>query len=305
MRIVKAPLRVSLWGGGTDLPSFYLENGSTIISFAVDLYMYLSWNRRPTGGCRLSYSTVEELGTLTTAKHTLVKATAEKYGFEEPCTLTIVSDVPAGTGLGSSSALAVCLGKLVGASERSGYNLAQTAFDLELSVSNVGIQDHLPATFGGFNVYRLNPFAISHKNVPQTVWEIVETNGMLFYTGGERQANTLLHNWKKSKAALHNIKALADDTADNLDGMDLAELGRRLNETWIIKRSIDGVATDMLDAQYQIARNAGALGGKLLGAGGCGCWFFLAPPDSRIEEALGLSRLPFHISRKGVTEIEI
>jgi len=304
MRIVRAPLRISLFGGGTDFPSFYQKHGATIISFAVDLYMHVIWNRRPTGGCRLSYSTVEELGSLTTAKHTLVKATAAKYGFEEPCTLTIVSDVPAGTGLGSSSALAVCLCKMVRA-HCKGPSLAQTAFNLENTVSNVGIQDHLPAVFGDFVVYHLTCDPVWAEYVSSTIWEMIESSGMLFYTGGERQANTILGNWAQDEATLLDIKALAGDTAAQLDGMSIEELGRRLDETWQIKRRIGGVTNDVLDAQYQIARNAGAYGGKLLGAGGCGCWFFLAPPDADIETALGLPRLPFRIAREGVREIEI
>jgi D-glycero-alpha-D-manno-heptose-7-phosphate kinase len=112
MKIVRAPLRVSLFGGGTDLAPFVDEHGSTIISFAIDKYMHLIWNPRPTGGCHLGYSQVEELDTLKDAQHTLVREAAQRYGIEEPCTLTIVSDVPKGTGLGSSSALAVCLMRL-------------------------------------------------------------------------------------------------------------------------------------------------------------------------------------------------
>ena len=305
MRIVRAPLRISLFGGGTDFPSFYQVHGATIVSFALDLYMSVIWNRRPTGGCRLSYSTVEELGSLTTAKHTLIKAAAVKYGFEEPCTLTIVSDVPAGTGLGSSSALAVCLCKLVRAHE-SGYHLVKTALDLERSVSNVGIQDHLSAYLGGFRIYRLQADKVwSWTEALRRWWSDIEKCGSLFYTGGERQAAAILPAWERDEAALLDIKALADDTAAHLNGMTLEELGRRLDQTWQIKRRIPGVTNDVLDAQYQIARNAGAYGGKLLGAGGCGCWFFLAEPGADIQEALGLPRLPFHIAREGVREREL
>ena len=114
MIVVKAPLRVSLFGGGTDLPSYYGEYGSTIISFAINLYMHITWNKRPSGGCRLSYNRVEELGSLRDAEHTIVQACALNYGFQEPCTLTITSDIMKGTGLGSSSALSVALCRLVG-----------------------------------------------------------------------------------------------------------------------------------------------------------------------------------------------
>ncbi|GAF68169.1 unnamed protein product, partial [marine sediment metagenome] len=160
MKIIRAPLRVSLFGGGTDLDPYCSEHGSTIISFAINRHIYLTWNDRPTGGCRLSYSQVEELELLRDAEHTLVRE-AVKDGIPEPCTLTIVSDLPAGTGLGSSSALAVALGCLTYPETWAGAPLVQHAREIEQPHSLAGWQDYLPATYGGFNIYHVAPKGVS------------------------------------------------------------------------------------------------------------------------------------------------
>lgn len=301
MRVIRAPLRVSLFGGGTDRPAYYEKYGSTIISFAITRYMYLIWNPRPTGGCRLSYGEVEELETLKDAKHTLVRAAAEKYGIEEPCTLTIVSDVPKGTGLGSSSALAVCLCELVG----KGNELAFSAIELEQSVSpEVGFQDHLPATFGGFSVYYWDNGKIPVRDVGTPGMSIIDVCGLLLYTGIDRDAGAVLKNWKDIDT-LHSIRELAERLARLAYEWTPNFLGRALHETMKLKASIPGVCSPELLQQYETAIDAGALGGKLCGAGGGGCWFFLVPPTRRqaVIDATGLREIPFQVAEKGITDV--
>jgi len=313
MKLIRAPLRVSLFGGGTDLDPYCATYGSTIISFAIDRYIYLSWNPRPTGGCRLSYSQVEELETLKDAEHTLVRQAARVYGFEEPCTMTIVSDVPKGTGLGSSSALAVCLVKLV-RGEPYGASLVKEAHELEQAHSLAGWQDYLPAVCSGFNVYRIDEmgFRVGIEEDPMTgtgpfrtcPWDIINRYGMLFYTGGSRKADDVLGSWQKSDEQLHKIKALADEVAEQIDDITPEHLAQYLNATWEMKRSIPGVTSPSLNRQYALAMMNGALGGKLCGAGQSGCWFFLVPPHSttraKVRNVLGLKEIPFKIAEKGV-----
>lgn len=309
MRVIKAPLRVSLFGGGTDRPSYYEKYGSTIISFAITRYIYLIWNERPTGGCRLSYSEVEELDSLRDAKHTLVKATAERYGIPEPCTLTIVGDVPKGTGLGSSGTLALCLCWLVrGAAVYSDLlqTVSHAAFVLEQSVSpDVGFQDSLPAYYGDFRCYQAGEYGerVGNFVLPDEATSIVSTFGLLLYTGIARESSQILPNWDKTNV-LHQISALAQSQVSLSEYWTPKTLGDALHTTWLLKQKIPGVCTLEMNDQYERARKAGALGGKLCGAGGGGCWFFLVPPPKRqsVIDTLGLIEIPFKVATEGVRE---
>jgi len=309
MKIVRAPLRISLFGGGSDLEPYCSKYGSTIISFAINRYMYLTWNERPTGGCRVSYSKVEEIPFLAQAEHTLVRQAAVVHGIAEPCTLTIVSDVPKGTGLGSSSALAVCLIRLV-YPECDLNTLWRWAAEVEHSVSSAGWQDYLPPTYGNFASYRIGGAGTRFDAVLKPapfLCDIINTYGLLLYTGDSRPADSVLGSWKKSEAQLHDIKAIADEVAERIDEMNVTTLAQYLNATWHLKKSISGVSNDRLNWFYTQAMANGALGGKLCGAGAGGCWFFLVPPDGRakVVEALGLREIPFQIAEKGVEMWEL
>lgn len=292
-----------MFGGGTDHPSYYTKFGATIISFAINRYMYLIWNPRPTGGCRLSYSEVEEVSSLTTCKHTLVKAAALRYGFEEPCTLSIISDVPKGTGLGSSSALAVCLCKLARV-----WGIP-SAMLLEQEVSpDIGLQDSLPAVWGSFRIYHIsgeNPLKpVKRPNrVPQTAVDLINTYGMLLYTGITRDSAPILANWRDENT-LHDIRRLAERMANTVNRWTPEYLGEALNVSWAFKAGIKGVASDELRSQHAAMKEAGALGSKLLGAGGGGCWFILVAPSMRqaVRDAVGLIEIPFQVAEKGVEE---
>lgn len=308
MKVIRAPLRVSLFGGGTDLDPFCSEYGSTIISFALNRHIYLSWNERHTGGCRLTYSRVEELDSLRDAEHTLVRETAQRYGIPEPCTLTIVSDLPKGTGLGSSSALAVALVRL-NYPDCEEHWLWKPAAMIEQAHSRAGWQDYLPATFGGFRTYYLQEEGLSYKPecVSGATTAIVNTHGLLLYTGESRPADSVLGSWQKSHEQLMEIKILADAIAETIDDVTPEQLGYFLDMTWQLKRKIGNVSNGQFDIQYDTALDAGAMGGKLCGAGAGGCWFFLVPPASReiVVEALGLREIPFQVSEKGVESWEL
>jgi D-glycero-alpha-D-manno-heptose-7-phosphate kinase len=309
MHIVKAPLRISLFGGGTDLPEYYEKHGSTIISMAIDKHMYLVHNPRPTGGYRLAYSQIEELSSLTTAQHTIVRQAALDYGEPAPCTLSIISDVPKGTGLGSSSALAVCVHRLfrTDRGERQAET-AHAAYRIEHQVSSCGVQDHLPAAFGGFNVYTIGRDGkATARQLPQRLIDIINGHGLLLYTGRSRPADAILKTVKKSTEQLHRLHDLALYVEKQLDKprLDACHLAGYLKLTWSLKRTIGGVKNAELDTQHDIAIDAGAMGGKLLGAGGGGCWFFLVKPESRrdVTEATGLVEIPFRITQAGVKEM--
>jgi len=267
--------------------------------------MYVIWNPRPTGGCKLSWSVVEEVSSLRNVQHTLVRVCAERYGFQEPCTLSIVSDVPKGTGLGSSSVLAVCLCKLAGV-----FRFVPEAMLLEQSVSpSVGLQDSLPAVYGGFRIYRLGqgPFGFpveSAERVPQSAIDIINSWGMLLYTGITREANAVLGSWHTSVETLHRIKELAEKMAACVNEWTPALLGNALAETWQLKRSVEGVSNEVLERQYAEIMNAGAYGAKVCGAGAGGTWFLIVPPSKRrdVAEASGMKEIPFRVVERGVEE---
>lgn len=310
MRIIKAPLRISLFGGGTDQPEYYEKNGSTIISMAINKYMYLTYNPRPTGGYRLTYSKVEELGSLTNAQHTIIRQAALDYGEPEPCTISIVSDVPKGTGLGSSSALAVCVHQLF-RKNRDGHQseMAYAAYQIEHQVSNCGVQDHLPAAWGGFNVYAIDKNGrATARHLPDRLVNMIDAYGLLLYTGTSRQADVILKTWKKSTKQLHRLHDLALYVEKRLESLtfNIHHLADFLKLTWQLKRTVGGVQNAELDTQYDIAIDTGAMGGKLLGAGGGGCWFFLVEPKSRqaVIEATGLVEVPFRVAHSGVREMK-
>ena len=309
MRIVRAPLRVSLFGGGTDLDPYCSEHGSTIISFAIDSYIRILWNKRPIGGCRLSYSTVEELDTLKNAEHTLVRETARTHGIDEPCTMTIVSDLPAGTGLGSSSALAVCLAHMTNPEPS---DIIQRAHAIEAPHSKAGWQDYFPAAAGGFRSYYIEEGGRlkEHWEMMPDIYDIISRYGLLLYTGASRSADSVLGSWQKSEDQLYEIKVLARTVDETIRcGCTPDKLAAYLNEGWQIKRRISGVTSPSLNRQYAVAMANGALGGKLCGAGAGGCWFFLVPPSSvtraKVKQALGLREIPFKISQKGVESWEL
>lgn len=311
MDIVKAPLRVSLFGGGTDLPEYYEKYGSTIISMAIDKHIYLAYNPRCTGGYRLSYSNVEELSTLTAAEHTIIRQAAIDYGDLNPCTLSIVADVPRGTGLGSSSALAVCVYQLF--KRRPGdcrADIAHAAYEIERQVSNCGVQDHLPATFGGFNVYTIGKDGRADVSpVPECLAQKVDEYGLLLYTNLTRPADAILKTWKKSTDHLIQLHTIAKDVRILLStsNIDITTLAKYLKLTWNVKRQIGGVVLPEIASAYFAAIDAGALAGKLLGAGGGGCLFFLVDPKLRqsVIDATGLIEIPFKIEQSGVRDAEL
>jgi len=298
--VVKAPLRVSLFGGGTDIPEYYSKHGSLIISFAISRSIYLIHNPRPTGGYRLSYSKVEELDSLLKAEHTLVRIAERLYRFKSPCTLSIISDVPKGTGLGSSSALSVALVTLAQRGSRPA-ELLEEAYNLERQVSPVGIQDFLPSIYGRFNVYDIDTDGyVQVESVPPYLVKIIQQYGMLLYTGINRDANRILEKMPKSDRELSRIHDVAELARGKLDYFNHITLAEALTVTWRHKRQINGVTSAKLDNQFRATLQAGAHGGKLCGAGRGGYWFFIVSPGDRqrVKEAVGLTEIPFGIGEK-------
>lgn len=323
----RTPLRASFVGGGTDLPSHYRVHGGAVVSTALRLYVDVSVRRRPALSSpryRLACGTHEEVDNLGAIEHPLVREALRMVGVDEPLDIVSHSDVPSGTGLGSSSSFAVgllhALQRLVGRSP-SPAELAAQAFELEVEIlgAPIGRQDQLIAAYGGLRHIRFGrdeSVRVELAPAAHACVEALEAGALLFYLGGQRRAAQLLRGLSRpSEEQRRRLQAIAGTceafAACLRRGGSLAELGAILDETWQLKRQLGpGVSPPTVDAAYTAARAAGAHGAKLLGAGGTGCLLILAEPESHadIRRALGhFGELPFRCAERGsrvVLELE-
>ncbi len=319
MIISRAPLRVSFAGGGSDLPAFYRIHGGAVISTAIDKYVFVTINRKFDNGVRVAYSRTEEVSSAAEVAHSLVRAGLGLLGIEGGVEITTVADIPSrGTGLGSSSTFTVALLHALhayrGQHVRSS-TLAEQACDIELNICGepIGKQDQYAAAFGGFRVYEFHPDeTVTVSPVicqPSTLHRLNERMLML-YTGVARSASTLLKEQSaaiasssQKQASLKRMVSLCYQFRDEIQNDNLDALGEILHECWMLKREQgDRVSNSMIDEWYNTARRQGALGGKILGAGGGGFLMLYAPPECQAAICHALSRLkamPVELEREG------
>jgi D-glycero-alpha-D-manno-heptose-7-phosphate kinase len=316
MIISQTPYRVSFAGGGTDLPAFYRQEYGAVLSTTIDQHIYVTIHRRFEPTIRVSYSQTEVANTLDEVQHELVREAMRVVEIDEPLEITTIGDVPAGTGMGSSSSLSVgLLAALYGYRHRvvSPRLLAERACWMEIDVLGkpIGRQDQYAAAFGGLNYIRFNPDdTVDVEPVPcraETLSEL-ERRVLLIYTGQTRDANQILERQSSATVDRMDVLRAMRDQADQMrqalaGNGDLDRFASLLHEAWELKRSlVSGISNDRVDEWYAAARRAGAVGGKLLGAGGGGFLLLVAPPwrHRAIREALGRSQeLPFRIARHG------
>ncbi len=300
MIISRTPLRVSLCGGGSDLSGFYREHGGAVLSFSLARYVYLSMHAFFGGeGYILKYSKLETPQSLDAIQHRILRQVFSDYGIKG-VDFNSSADVPAGTGLGSSSAFTVGLLNLCNAYQgryEGRTTLAAKACEVEIDKLGepIGKQDQYGCALGGLNFIQFHPDeSVSSEVVPTTqdMRQRLEANLVMFYLGGTRQASELLRTQAQvvgsSKAARENLKAMAAQARSLSSEIvsDLDVLGPYLHEGWERKRSLTtGISNPRVDDAYARARAAGATGGKLLGAGGSG--FLLAyVPDGRRQDVI-------------------
>ena len=323
MIITKTPLRISLVGGGTDLPEFYKQYGGAVVSMAIDKYIYVMLNKKFDGGVRVSYSVTENVHEPEMLKHDLVREALSQFetnGVE----VVSVADIPGGgTGLGSSSSFSVglilALNKYLGnPTNRHPSVLADSAYYLErvLCGHTVGKQDHYAAAYGGFNFFYFHndgmvttmPIKLSKTN-----FGLMQHNMILFWVGKTRQAESILKNQAvglKNNTDVSNdaiqMKNLAVGLNDYLQKDNIDTIGTYIGMNWQLKKNLAlGIAPKEISNYYDAAMEAGASGGKLCGAGGSGFLLFYAPYEyhAAIEQAVGLRRVPFKISNEGAQVI--
>lgn len=319
MIISRTPLRISMCGGSTDVPAFYRQHGGAVVSFCVDKFVYVSVSDKFDGRTRVSYSITENVDNPSELKHDLARETLNLFqakGIE----ITSVSDIPGeGTGLGSSSSFTV--GLLAALSRKINGNiypkkmLAETAHTVEAKLCQhhgTGKQDQYAAAYGGLHYYEfkeneaveVQPIFVSPEQKTY-----LESHLMLFYTGITRSARDILsdqeENMKSSRESIEAgcaLKEMAINLAIDLQGGNFHAIGTYLHEGWKLKKRLsDSISSKQLNTIYSQVIECGALGGKLLGAGGGGFFLFFADPKFHgdIRNATGLRQVEFKVAEKG------
>ena len=318
MIISKTPLRMSLVGGGSDLPAYYRTAPGAVVSTTIDKYVYVSINPKFDGGIRLAYSRTEEVASLTEIKHDLFRAALEMLDVNGGVEVTTTADIPSrGTGLGSSSSFTVGLLNAVNAFKNrtsSAEWLAATASEIEIERCGapIGKQDQYAAAYGGMNLIEFNPdgsVTVQPLAIrPETIRDLF-SRLIVFYTGITRSASDILARQSghveddaRVRARLGRMVELAYILRDELCEGRLDGLGEILRENWSLKKGLaSGISNDDVDGWHDAAIAAGADGGKLLGAGSGGFLAFFAPPGRHdaIEAAVGLRRVTFGFEPAG------
>ena len=328
--IVRAPLRISFAGGGTDLPAYYVSYGGLVVSAAIDRYCYVVATERSDRSIRIDsadyqVSHVLAPGEVPGVEEPLIlpKAVVEWFAarglLEGGVDLSLASDVPPGTGLGSSSAMAVALIRALtscAAVPASPAGIAELASRLEIERLGmpIGKQDQYASAFGGINSIRFTAdgVAVEPVDIPRRVVRDLASRLMLFSTGRSRRSSEILQQQKidtgvnpRVTESLHQLKALAGAVLRALTEEDLDRFGRLLDEGWQLKKQLSGkISSAKIDRCYEAARSAGALGGKITGAGGGGFLLLYCPirQQEAVRSALAahnLHEMPFAFDFQG------
>ena len=316
MIITQTPFRLSFAGGGTDLEAFYKHDFGAVFSVTLNHHIYVTVHRRFEDNFRVSYSKTEFSNTVSEIPHELVREAMLSASINQPLEVTTIADVPAGTGLGSSSTLTVGLlnaFRAVGGSVSSCDKLAELACGIEIDTlgNPIGKQDQYAAAFGGMNYMRFNSDgSVRVDRIPceRDVIKHIESHSLMIYTDQQRSASEILE--KQTQGTVDKLAVLTEmrDMAGEMknivsSGANMQDFGRLLDEGWRLKRSLGfGITNGLIDDWYEVAKKAGAIGGKLLGAGGGGFLYFIAPPErhERIITALGNPKtLPVSFDSQG------
>jgi D-glycero-alpha-D-manno-heptose-7-phosphate kinase len=320
----RAPLRISLGGGGTDLPSYYREHGGFLVSGAIDKYVYMLTHTVFQRRYRMKYSELEEVDEIAQIRHPILREGLRRHWCGTPLEIASVADVPAGTGMGSSGAYTVCLLKALAHARHISIapgGLAEAACEIEMDVLGepVGKQDPYVAAHGGICAYAIAPkgaVEVQPLELDPAVLRAMRDQLLLFYTGEARSASKVLADQDtRSKAGdprmienLHRTKELGREIHSQLGEGDLEGYAELMHEHWMHKRRRSpGMANERIDDLYELARRSGVIGGKLVGAGGGGFLLVYArrPQDTRqAMAAAGAHELPFDFEFSGARASE-
>ncbi|MDQ6744950.1 MAG: galactokinase [Actinomycetota bacterium] len=320
----RAPLRLSLGGGGTDLPSYYSEHGGFLVAGAIDKYIYMLVHTVFQRRYKMKYSETEEVDNIADIRHPILRETLLRHWRGNPLEIASLADVPSGTGMGSSGAYTVALLKGLAHARRTSITpgaLADSACEIEIDVLQepCGKQDPYVAAHGGICAYTfasdgavtVEPLELSGETL-----RALREQLLLFYTGEARSASAVLSDQDERTRTgdeemlenLHLTKELGGQSRDLLVSGDLFAYAELMHEHWLNKRRRSpGIASDRIDELYTLARRSGVVGGKLVGAGGGGFLLVYAgnPADTRqAMAAAGVTELPFDFEFVGASSTE-
>jgi D-glycero-alpha-D-manno-heptose-7-phosphate kinase len=320
MIITRSPLRITLGGGGTDLPSYYRRHGGFLMAAAIDKYVYVTAMRPFVPGVFLKYSQLEHVDQVDEVHHPIIREALRLVGFRTPqIEITTLADIPAGTGLGSSGSFTTALLKALYAHRRRllhPQELAEAACDIEINrlKEPIGKQDQFIAAYGGVTCFTFEPDErVDARPLRVSIETLhnLEDDLLLFFTGFSRSAGRILEDQhirtEASEAEmlqnLHYVKELGLRSQGLLEAGRVADFGALMHEHWEHKRArSSGMSNPQIDEWYELGRKSGALGGKLVGAGGGGFLMFYAEDHRRLRSAMtaaGLEEVRFRFDFEG------
>jgi len=323
MIITRSPLRISLGGGGTDLPSYYRKHGGFLISAAIDKYIFVTVTKPFKEGIFLKYSEIERVLEANDIKHNIIRESIKLLSPTKQIEITTLADIPSGTGLGSSGSFTAALIKALMSFNNipiSNEKIAETACRLELEILKepIGKQDQYISAIGGitaFNFHEDDSVSYQRLNVAQDIIYELEDNLLLFFTGFSRSASGILsdqdqkskENNKEMMTNLHYVKELGIQSKQYIESGNLDAFGRLMHDHWEHKKKrSSGMSNSFIDDCYYAAIKNGALGGKVVGAGGGGFLMFYANDKIKLRETmsnLGLQEVRFRFDNEGTKRI--
>ena len=320
MIITRSPMRISLGGGGTDLPSYYREHGGFLIAAAIDKYVYITLHETFAQELIVKYSKTEVVQAVEEIKHPIVREALKLMRLEQPhLEITSMSDIPAGAGLGSSGSFTVALLRALHTLKKSFMpprELAEQACHIEIDLLGepIGKQDQYIASFGGITCFRFLPddsVEVTPLHLPPETLYNLEDNTLLFFTGYTRSASAILREQdtrsrehdREMVENLHFVKQLGLASKEALEAGDLRHFAELMHVHWLHKKKRSSQMTNPhIDEYYDLARANGALGGKLIGAGGGGFLMFYTEDKTRLRRVMnqaGLREVRFRFDFAG------
>jgi D-glycero-alpha-D-manno-heptose-7-phosphate kinase len=321
MILTRTPFRITLGGGATDLPSYYEKHGGFIFAASIDKYMFVNVNRPMVDDLiRIKYTQSESVETLSEVKHDIAREVLRKMGIEKQIEISSIADISAGTGLGSSSCYAVGLLHALHAIKRDYVplrTLAEEDFQVEAGVLGrpIGKQDPYMAAFGGLTVLEIEKDGttlVRKANVSEDSADTLNRNMLVFFTGVTRSADVILQEQSQGMKAdkkdvtdsMHYIKEIGLEILRAMEDDEVDEVGRLFDAHWQHKKKTSTKMTNPeFDKIYDIAKQSGALGGKISGAGGGGFFTFYVPKDHKnfrkVMEGLGLREMKYRFDYEG------